>query len=74
MDEEDDGLLGAGGPKMFEFELFNNDENALDVLEGAEDISVSEDDGKANAVVGGVVVWLVWLNKDEVWGETPKGY
>lgn len=51
---------------MFEFELFNNDENALDVLEGAEDISVSEDDGKANAVVGGVVVWLVWLNKDEV--------
>jgi len=59
---------------MFEFELLSTDANALDVLERAEDVSVSEDDGKANVVFGGVVVWLVELNRDDVWREIPKGY
>lgn len=44
-------------PNILEFELLSTDANALEVLEGAEDISVSEDDGKVNAG---------WLNGDEV--------
>jgi hypothetical protein len=71
--DEDDGLLGAGEPRIFEFELFSTDANAFDVLEGVEDINVSEDDGKVNVVFGGVVVWLVDPNRDEAWGEIPKG-
>lgn len=58
--DDDDALLGAGGPKTFEPELFSTDAKAFTVL-GADGIGLSENDGKANAVVGGVVVWLVEL-------------
>lgn len=62
MDDDDNGLLGAEEPKRVEPELFRTDVNAFTVLEGVEDIGLSDDDGKANDVVGGAVV--LW----------PKGY
>lgn len=63
------GVLDAGG---FESDLFSTDANALAVLDGAN--GLSDDDGKANAVVAGVVVWLVELNGDENGEEVPKVY
>jgi hypothetical protein len=57
------GVLDAGG---IESDLFSTDANALAVLEGANSL-LSDEDGKVNAVVvGGVVVWLVELNGDEI--------
>jgi len=67
--DDDNGVLDAGG---FESDLLSTDANALAVLDGAN--GLSDDDGKVNAVVGGVVVWLVELNDDENGEGVPKVY
>ena len=67
--DDDNGVLDAGG---LESDLFSTDANALAVLDGAN--GLSDDDGKVNAVVGGVVVWLVELNGDENGEGVPKVY
>ena len=49
--DDDSGVLATRG---LESDLFSTDANALAVLDGAN--GLSDDDGKANVVVDGVVV------------------
>ena len=49
--DDDVGVFDAGG---LDSDLFSTDANALAVLDGGN--VLSDDDGKVNAVVGGVVV------------------
>lgn len=66
--DNDNVVLDAGG---LESDL-STDANALAVLDGAN--GLSDDDWKVNAVVDGVVVWLVELNGDGNGGGVPKVY
>jgi hypothetical protein len=67
--DDDDGVFEAGG---LDSDLFSTDANAFAVLDGAN--VLSDDDGKVNAVVGGVVVWLVELDGDDNREGVPKVY
>lgn len=47
---DDDEVLGAGRPEVFESDLFSTDANALAVLEGVKDTALSDEGRKADGV------------------------